>query len=74
MENRQIEKIKRVRQIVLESQEFQDKLYSDLIQELGLQKHTLDEEFLFDAVFNSEKESDFEYFIGHFDSKLKERE
>ena len=70
----QLEKIKRVRARVLESQQIQDKLYNELREEFGLKNDELAENFLFDAVFNSLDESDFEYFIGYFDSKLKERE
>ena len=38
MENHQIEKIRRVREIILESQQIHDKLYNELREEFRLKK------------------------------------
>ena len=63
MNEQQLQKIKSVRAKVLESQEINNKLYAELREELALKKYSRAEEFFFDAIFNSEKESDFEYFL-----------
>jgi hypothetical protein len=63
MNEQQLEKIKRVRARVRESQVINDKLYAELREEIGLKKYSRAEEFLFDTIFNSEKEADFEYFL-----------
>lgn len=72
MNDDQIEKIKQVRIKVLENQEINNRLYSELREELGLKKYCRAEDFLFDAIFNSEKEVDFEYYLQECRDTIKE--
>ena len=72
MNNKQIEKIKEVRTKVHEYQELSNKIYSELREELGLKKYSRAEEFFFDAIFNSEKEADFEYYLQQCRNTIEE--
>lgn len=72
MNDEQTKKIKQVRTKVLESQEINNRLYSELREELGLKKYCRAEEFLFDAIFNSEKEADFEYYLQECRNTIEE--
>lgn len=72
MNDEQTEKIKIARTIVLQYQERSNKVYSELLKELGLKKYCRAEEFLFDAIFNSEKEADFEYYLQECRNTIEE--
>lgn len=72
MNDEQTKKIKQVRTKVLENQEINNRLYSELREELGLQKYSRAEDFLFDAIFNSEKEADFEYYLQECRNTIEE--
>ena len=61
--NHLLNKIENLRTNIIESQQTTAKLYKELIQEIGLKEYSLAEEFLFDAIFNSPDEKDFEYFL-----------
>jgi hypothetical protein len=70
MTNNQIEKIERVRAKIIENQQINDNLYQELIYEFKLKQYSLEEEFLFDAVFNSPKQDDFNYFLQECQKRL----
>ena len=71
MTNHQLDKIERIRAKVIENQQNNDKLYKELIQDIGLRQYSLAEEFLFDAVFNSPDEKDYEYFLQKCQDQVK---
>ncbi len=71
MTNHQLDKIERIRARVIESKQLNDKLYKEIIQDIGLRQYSLAEEFLFDAVFNSPDEKDYEYFLQKCQDQLK---
>jgi hypothetical protein len=71
MTNHQLDQIEKIRARVIESKQINDKLYQDLIQDIGLRQYSLAEEFLFDAVFNSSNEKDYEYFLQQCQDQLK---
>ena len=72
MNTQQIDKIERERAKILENQQISDNLYEELLNDIGLKKHSLEEEFLFDAVYNSVKEDDFKYFLQECQNRLKD--
>jgi hypothetical protein len=55
-----LQKIQRLRERVIESQEINNMFYDKLVAELGFKPHSTDEEFLFAAIFNSLDQSEFE--------------
>ena len=71
MTDAQLKRIKRVREKVIKNQEINDSLYQKLLNELELSEHSAAEEYLFDNIFNSSKEDNFEYFIQEFEELLK---
>jgi hypothetical protein len=71
MTDAQLKRIKRVREKVIKNQEINDSLYQKLLNELELAEHSAAEEYLFDNIFNSSKEDNFEYFIQEFEELLK---
>ncbi len=71
MTNYQIDKIERLRARIIESQQINNGLYNELLQELGFQHYSRAEQFLFDAIFNSPEEGDFEYFLQQCQDQLK---
>jgi hypothetical protein len=60
MNKTSLEKIERVRARIIESREINEKLYNKLVEELGLKGYSTDEDLLFDAVWNTSTQSDFE--------------
>ena len=70
MNDQQLEKIKKVRAIVLENQQLNDKLYQELINEIGLERYSIEEEFLFDAVYNSDQQDSFERSLHEFQKRI----
>ena len=70
MTNNQIEKIEKTRAKIIENQQINDNLYQELIYELKLKQYSLEEEFLFDAVFNSPEQDDFNYFLQECQKRL----
>lgn len=51
--------IEGMRNIILHIQDVNDKIYNDLIERLKLEKHTQEEEHLFDLVYNTPDQEDF---------------
>lgn len=68
-----LNKIDIVRAKVLENIQLNDKMYAELVKEIGLKEYSLAEEFLFDAVFNSSSEDDYEYFLQECKKQLAEK-
>jgi len=60
MDKQILKKIERVRARIIESREINEKLYTKLVEELGLKSYSTDEDLLFDAVWNTSTQSDFE--------------
>jgi hypothetical protein len=71
MTNYQLDKIEKIRAKVIENQQITNKLYQELIREISLRQYSLAEEFLFDAIFNSSDEKDFQYFLQKCQDHLK---
>jgi hypothetical protein len=71
MTNYQLNKIEKLREKIHNNQQIQDQLYREIIQEIGLKQYSLAEEFLFDAVFNSPDEKDYEYFLQKCQDRVK---
>jgi hypothetical protein len=63
MNKTSLEKIERLRARVLESQDVNNRFYDKLVAELGLKPNSTDEDLLFEAVFNSPSQSDFERIV-----------
>ena len=59
IDQQKLERIKEVRSKIVENLEINDRLYNELIEELGLKKESKQELFLFDAVYNSIDDENF---------------
>jgi hypothetical protein len=71
MTNHQLDRLEKLRAIVIASRQTNEALYGELIREIGLRQYSLAEEFLFDAVFNSPDEKDYEYFLQKCQDQVK---
>lgn len=71
MDSNTLHKIDTVRAKVLENIQVNNEMYSKLVNEIGIQQYTLAEEFLFDAIFNSQTDDDYKYFLQECQERLK---
>ena len=71
MTNHQLDRLEKLRASVIASRQTNEALYGELIREIGLRQYSLAEEFLFDVVFNSPDEKDYEYFLQKCQDQVK---
>ena len=59
-DQQKLEQIKEVRSKIVKNLEINDELYNQLIKDLGIKNESRQELFLFDAVYNSIDDADFD--------------
>jgi len=68
-----LNKIDIIRSKIIENIQLNDKMYAELVKEIGLKEYSLAEEFLFDAVFNSSLDVDYDYNLQECKKQLAEK-